>query len=83
MIIAGATTPTVTEGEEQRSLFVWATILHDRNIQEWDFWMKRCCIDNTTGERYGWGRVLSYIGVPWDFDDQGNMIDLDGQIHLF
>lgn len=57
--------------------------LHDRNIQEWDFWMKRCCIDNTTGERYGWGRVLSYIGVPWDFDDQGNMIDLDGQIHLF
>ena len=57
--------------------------LHDRNIQEWDFWMKRCCIDNTTGERYGWGRVLSYIGVPWDFDDQGNRIDLDGQIHLF
>lgn len=57
--------------------------LHDRNIQEWDFWMKRCCMDNTTGERYGWGRVLSYIGVPWDFDDQGNMIDLDGQIHLF
>lgn len=57
--------------------------LHDRNIQEWDFWMKRCCMDDTTGERYGWGRVLSYIGVPWDFDDQGNMIDLDGQIHLF
>ena len=57
--------------------------LHDRNIQEWDFWMKRCCVDDTTGERYGWGRVLSYIGVPWDFDDQGNMIDLDGQIHLF
>ena len=57
--------------------------LHDRNIQEWDFWMKHCCIDNTTGEQYGWGRVLSYIGVPWDFDDQGNMIDLDGQIHLF
>lgn len=26
MIIAGATTPTVTESEEQRSLFVWATI---------------------------------------------------------
>lgn len=57
--------------------------LHDRNIQEWDFWMKRCCVDDKTGERYGWGRVLSYIGVPWDFDDQGNMIDLDGQIHLF
>lgn len=57
--------------------------LHDKNVQEWDFWMKRCCIDDTTGERYGWGRVLSYIGVPWDFDDQGNMIDLDGQIHLF
>ena len=26
MIIAGATTPTVTESEEQRSLFDWATI---------------------------------------------------------
>lgn len=26
MIIAGATTPTANEGEEQRSLFVWATI---------------------------------------------------------
>lgn len=57
--------------------------MHERNIQEWDFWMKHCCIDNTTGERYGWGRVLSYIGVPWEFDDKGNMIDLDGQIHLF
>lgn len=26
MIIAGATTPTANESEEQRSLFVWATI---------------------------------------------------------
>ena len=26
MIIAGATTPTANEGEEQRSLFVWAMI---------------------------------------------------------
>ena len=26
MIIAGATMPTANEGEEQRSLFVWATI---------------------------------------------------------
>lgn len=53
--------------------------LHDRNIKEWDFWMNRCCVDEKTGERYGWGRVLSYIGVPWEFDENGNMIDLNCQ----
>lgn len=47
--------------------------LHERNIKEWDFWMKRCCVDEKTGEKYGWGNVLSYIGVPWEFDDTGNM----------
>ena len=28
--------------------------------------MYRCCVDPETGERYGWGRVLDYIGVPWE-----------------
>lgn len=58
-------------------------MLHERNIKEWDFWMNKCCVDEETGEQYGWGRVLTYIGVAWDFDSDGNMMDLDGQIKLF
>ena len=26
----------------------------------------KCCTDPETGEKYGWGRVLDYIGVPWE-----------------
>lgn len=37
-----------------------------RNPKEWEFWMYRCCTDAATGEKYGWGRVLDYIGVPWE-----------------
>lgn len=40
--------------------------LRERNPKEWEFWMYRCCVDPETGERYGWGRVLDYIGVPWE-----------------
>lgn len=40
--------------------------LRERNPKEWEFWMYRCCIDTSTGEKYGWGRVLNYIGVPWE-----------------
>lgn len=58
-------------------------MLHERNIKEWDFWMNKCCTDEETGEQYGWGRVLTYIGVAWNFDSDGNMMDLDGQIKLF
>lgn len=58
-------------------------MLHERNLKEWDFWMNKCCVDEETGEQYGWGRVLTYIGVAWDFDFDGNMMDLDGQIKLF
>ena len=58
-------------------------LLHERNPKEWEFWMKRCCTDKATGEKYGWGRVLSYIGVPWDYDEYGNMLDLDGQFKLY
>ncbi len=28
--------------------------------------MYRCCKDKETGESYGWGRVLNYIGVEWE-----------------
>ena len=38
--------------------------LRERNPKEWDFWMNRCCADEN-GEKYGWGRVLDYIGVSW------------------
>lgn len=27
--------------------------------------MYECCTDSN-GEKYGWGRVLSYIGVEWE-----------------
>ena len=27
--------------------------------------MKRCCKDSD-GNRYGWGKVLDYIGVGWE-----------------
>ena len=39
--------------------------LRERNEKEWEFWMNRCCTDPDTGEKYGWGRVLDYIGVEW------------------
>lgn len=39
--------------------------LREDNPKEWEFWMKNCCTDPATGEKYGWGRVLDYIGVEW------------------
>lgn len=56
--------------------------LHEDNPQEWHYWMYDCCIDRN-GNKYGWGRVLSYIGVPWEFDEYGHMVGLDGQLCLF
>lgn len=38
--------------------------LYERNPKEWDFWMNKCCVDEE-GVRYGWGRVLDYIDIPW------------------
>ena len=54
-------------------------LLREQNPKEWEFWMYRCCTDEN-GEKYGWGRVLSYIGVEWE-----NRYDTDqvGQISLF
>ena len=40
--------------------------LRDRNWKEWEFWMYRCCTDSESGEKFGWGRVLDYIGVKWE-----------------
>lgn len=40
--------------------------LRTRRFKEWYFWMYECCTDPVTGEKYGWGRVLDYIGVGWE-----------------
>ena len=40
--------------------------LREDNPKEWEFWMYKCCTDPDTGEKYGWGRVLDYIGVEWE-----------------
>lgn len=40
--------------------------LRERNPKEWEFWMYNCCTDKETGEKYGWGRVLDWIGVEWE-----------------
>lgn len=40
--------------------------LRERNQKEWEYYMYQCCTDPKTGEKYGWGRVLDYIGVPWE-----------------
>lgn len=41
-------------------------IMGELSTEEWEFWMYRCCTDPNTGEKYGWGRVLDYIGVEWE-----------------
>ncbi|MCM1273214.1 MAG: hypothetical protein NC220_06345 [Clostridium sp.] len=40
--------------------------LREDNPKAWHFWMYECCTDPATGEKYGWGRVLDYIGVEWE-----------------
>lgn len=54
--------------------------LRERNEKEWEFWMYRCCTDSETGEKFGWGRVLDYIGVEWE----DKYFDMDKhQINIF
>ena len=38
--------------------------LRERNYKEWDFYMNHLCKDES-GNDYGWGLVLDYIGVGW------------------
>ena len=40
-------------------------LLRERNPKEWAYWMFNCVTDPDTGEKYGWSRVLDYIGVDW------------------
>lgn len=55
--------------------------LRVRNQKEWEFWMYCCCTDSETGEKFGWGRVLDYIGVEWENVPDG--VDLPGQMDFF
>ncbi len=41
-------------------------LLREQNPKEWEFWMYKCCTNKETGEKFGWGRVLDYIGVSWE-----------------
>ena len=41
-------------------------VLRQDNPKEWEFYMKACCTDPETGEKFGWGRVLDYIGIGWE-----------------
>lgn len=54
--------------------------LREDNPAEWEFWMRNCVTDTITGEKYGWGRVLNYLGIGWEDDPSGN---LTGQIDLW
>ena len=54
--------------------------LRAQNSKLWEFWMYKCVTDPETGERYGWGRVLDWIGVGWEDDPHGNV---SGQLDLF
>lgn len=48
--------------------------LREDNPKEWEYWMYNCCTDEN-GERYGWGKVLDFIGVEWRPDGQMSMFE--------
>lgn len=62
--------------------------LREDNPKEWHYWMYECCTDENS-EKYGWGRVLDYIGIGWEDDPyqekkkQTNKVILPGQINMF
>lgn len=39
-------------------------LLKERNEKEWHYWMFECCTDEA-GNKYGWAKVLDYIGVEY------------------
>lgn len=44
-------------------------ILRQDNPKEWEFYMKACATDEN-GNKFGWGKVLDYIGVEWENEPQ-------------
>ena len=55
-------------------------LLKERNEKEWHFWMYDVCTDNN-GNRFGWGKVLDYIGVEWESDWRETK-QIEGQMHF-
>lgn len=55
------------------------------NEKEWRYLMYALCTDKLTGEKYGWGRVLDYIGVPWEDipETQTTIFDLYSDEQLY
>lgn len=39
-------------------------MLKESNPAEWNYWMYECCTDEN-GEKYGWAKVLDYIGIQY------------------
>lgn len=39
-------------------------LLKEQNPRAWQFWMYECCVDEN-GQRFGWARVLDYIGIEY------------------
>lgn len=56
--------------------------LKEENIKEWEFWMYKCVTDGETGEKYGFGRILDYIGVEWETDYKKDKKVIEGQIKM-
>ena len=38
--------------------------LKERNPKEWEYWMFNCCTD-VNGNKFGWAKILDYIGVGY------------------
>lgn len=56
--------------------------LRESSPKEWHYWMYECCTDEETGEKYGWGRVLDYVGIGWKDNPYNNEL-LPGQMDMF
>lgn len=51
-------------------------LLKERSPKAWDYWMFNVCEDEN-GQRYGWARVLDYIGIDWrELPEQKTIWDL-------
>ena len=59
--------------------------LRERNEKEWHYWMYECCTDEATGESYGWGKVLDYIGIDWKDvpENKDKKTILPSQVNMF
>lgn len=57
--------------------------LYERNQKEWEFWMNGCVTDKD-GNKYGWGKVLDYLGIGWRDPEHWYLDDgIQGQMSIF